>query len=512
LAYFNRQNGDGEIMQFRKDGTTVGSIGSQGGDSLTVGNGDTGLLFTGANDAVHPWNTSTNASRDGAIDLGRSSQRFKDLYLSGAAYTHSIAKQTTAPIVINSTLSSSKALRVYYDMDIYNTINFTDASWANQGYIVGSSGNLNLVATNGVNGVQISNNTVWHAGNDGSGSGLDADLWDGNQFSSYLNQALLTTSNVTHNRLSATDYIYANNAYIAGSIVHNGDADTYISFGTDTITLATAGSSEITVNSTGVRLGDTGNGYFQPVSGEFGSIQIDGGAHGGWEGYSIGGQFVFMTDGSNTGIYNDIDNEWMWYAQRNGSSYMYHDGTAKLITSSGGVTITGTCSATSFSGDGSGLTGLPAATGISTASSVTIEATGSGSDITLDANDDVVIYFGAQNMYFDAGASEVRLSCRMEATEFEATSDINLKENIELLTDPLGKLSGISGYSYNFKGTGKASYGVIAQEVEEVLPDAVSTNAVGTKSVNYNAIVALLVETIKEQEKRIAALEEKVGV
>ena len=38
---------------------------------------------------------------------------------------------------------------------------------------------------------------VWHAGNDGSGSGLDADLWDGNQFSSYLNQALLTSSGPT---------------------------------------------------------------------------------------------------------------------------------------------------------------------------------------------------------------------------------------------------------------------------------------------------------------------------
>ena len=40
---------------------------------------------------------------------------------------------------------------------------------------------------------------IWTSGNDGSGSGLDADLWDGKQFSSYLNQALLTTSNPTFN-------------------------------------------------------------------------------------------------------------------------------------------------------------------------------------------------------------------------------------------------------------------------------------------------------------------------
>jgi len=84
--FLGRTGSDGSIVNFYKDGTTVGSIGSQGGDALTVGSGDTGLLFTGANDAVHPWNTSTNASRDGAIDLGRSSQRFKDLYLSGGVY------------------------------------------------------------------------------------------------------------------------------------------------------------------------------------------------------------------------------------------------------------------------------------------------------------------------------------------------------------------------------------------------------------------------------------------
>ena len=41
---------------------------------------------------------------------------------------------------------------------------------------------------------------VWHAGNDGSGSGLDADLWDGNQFSSYLNHAVLTSTNPTYNQ------------------------------------------------------------------------------------------------------------------------------------------------------------------------------------------------------------------------------------------------------------------------------------------------------------------------
>lgn len=47
-------------------------------------------------------------------------------------------------------------------------------------------------------------NTMWHAGNDGAGSGLDADLWDGNQFASYLNQAVLTSSGPTFAGLTST--------------------------------------------------------------------------------------------------------------------------------------------------------------------------------------------------------------------------------------------------------------------------------------------------------------------
>jgi hypothetical protein len=81
----NRRTDDGDIAVFRKDNTTVGSIGTSGGD-LIAGTGDTGLYFYDGADAVIPWNISTNSSRNGSIDLGASSHRFKDLYLSGGVY------------------------------------------------------------------------------------------------------------------------------------------------------------------------------------------------------------------------------------------------------------------------------------------------------------------------------------------------------------------------------------------------------------------------------------------
>ena len=78
----NRQTSDGDILEFRKDGTTVGSIGTANGNAFILSN-DVGLTFAGGNDAIFP-TTSAGAYRDAAIDLGGSGQRFKDLYLSSS--------------------------------------------------------------------------------------------------------------------------------------------------------------------------------------------------------------------------------------------------------------------------------------------------------------------------------------------------------------------------------------------------------------------------------------------
>jgi len=79
--YLNRKTSDGDIAVFRKDGTTVGSIAASGGDIL-IGTGDTAVRFVDAEDCIVPFNTN-GSGRDNAINLGKSSERFKDLYLSG---------------------------------------------------------------------------------------------------------------------------------------------------------------------------------------------------------------------------------------------------------------------------------------------------------------------------------------------------------------------------------------------------------------------------------------------
>ena len=88
----NRKTGDGEIINLRKDGASVGSIGSIAGGIevtaptyLVLGCDDTGIRIA-SNEYVLPYNPSTDALKDGTVSLGVASSRFKDLHLSGTGY------------------------------------------------------------------------------------------------------------------------------------------------------------------------------------------------------------------------------------------------------------------------------------------------------------------------------------------------------------------------------------------------------------------------------------------
>ena len=81
----NRTGSDGAIQEFRKDGTTVGSIGTKSAD-LCIGTDDTGIRFGDGGNAVIPHNMATNTTTDDIISFGTATERFKHLYLSGGVY------------------------------------------------------------------------------------------------------------------------------------------------------------------------------------------------------------------------------------------------------------------------------------------------------------------------------------------------------------------------------------------------------------------------------------------
>lgn len=87
-----------------------------------------------------------------------------------------------------------------------------------------------------------------------------------------------------------------------------------------------------------------------------------------------------------------------------------------------------------------------------------------------------------------------------------STSDRNAKDNIQTIQDPLRVLNQLRGTSFNWKKDGKISYGVIAQELEQILPELVTTTEAG-KAVAYTPLIAFLIEAIKQQDKRLCELE-----
>jgi hypothetical protein len=81
---FNRKTNNGNILEFNKDGSTVGSISagasSGGTNPIAIGFGTSGLWFIPAAQAIAPFNMTTNAGSDNSVDLGYSSLRFDDIY------------------------------------------------------------------------------------------------------------------------------------------------------------------------------------------------------------------------------------------------------------------------------------------------------------------------------------------------------------------------------------------------------------------------------------------------
>ena len=111
VIYANRLGTQGTIIELAQDGTAVGNLISNS-TNLAIGTGDTGLYFNQGSDALHPWNIGSNSARDNAIDLGRSADRFDDIFATNTSIQTSdenekqdIASLTSAEITAATAIS-----------------------------------------------------------------------------------------------------------------------------------------------------------------------------------------------------------------------------------------------------------------------------------------------------------------------------------------------------------------------------------------------------------------------
>jgi len=380
---------------------------------MSFGNGAFGVRQSSSSSAWAGWQTVWTSGNDGS-GSGLDADTVDGI--QGASFLRSDAADTANSkitfaaaqndLIEVNTSSTSPYFRFKTSGTNNGYVQFTTTDsyfWndrTNKGIRLSSDGNLHYY-----NGAY---QLVWYAGNDGSGSGLDADLLDGQQGSYYTNAA-----NITGN-FGTIDF---------------GNARIYA---------------------------DTHRAGLLAVANDTGS----------WSGMQIingGYEHAFMADNAgNVGLYNDNNNEWMIYCSDNGAVSLYHNNAQKIYTYASGGRVTG----------------------------------------DLLATGDVYAYYSDERLKIKTGKVENAIEKVKEIETFYYTHN---EKAIEL----------------GYEGT-EQQIGVSAQSVEKVLPEVIhlapidddgegnSVSGENYKTVNYGRLVPLLIQAIKEQQAQIEELKEKL--
>jgi hypothetical protein len=273
------------------------------------------------------------------------------------------------------------------------------------------------------------------------------------------------------------------------------------------------------------------------------------------------GVLKLLTDGFR--VRNGADNENIIKGDQNGAVELYYDNVKKIETSANGVDVTGniavsgTISGTLANGvvattqsasdnstkvattayvdnqvsaGGSGISNVVEDTTPQLGGNLDMQSnniTGTGNinttgQIGRDSNDYIAFTDDTQLDVYINGNNEFRFEADGDfhadgdviAESTTIASDEKLKENINLIINPIEKIKQIRGVTFDWKRDGKKSAGVIAQDIEKILPEAVKEvqglkDDESYKTVNYNSLISILVESVKELTARVEELEAK---
>ena len=450
-------------------------------------------------------------------------------------------------------------------------------------FLSGSYGTVNSTGQH-----YVGSNVVWNAGNDGSGSGLDADTLDGEQGSHYLNYNNLTNkpsipsiSNLASTSgATFTGELQVNARLDVGNGTSNdheiriykkdNNVSDHIQFYNGTTRMGEIGCED----TTWLRINqETNKNIYTPrYIRSDGGFFVDGTSKGiNGSGNFIGGTIAGASDygtllrsnaddsASGTITFNGRVNirghldfadsevayfgssdDWSVYRNANnwtyindkGNGIIFQDnGTNKMRLEDSGVfrpesTNTCTIGSSSYYWDNGYFQDFNVSGTINVRGAVDLA---DNDVLRLGSGDDVEFFCNGSHMYMDLNSGIGNFYIRDGSTtrytfndngSFTATgnitaySDINLKKNIELIPNALDKVLSLRGLTYDridLKGEeNQRQSGVVAQEVEKVLPEVVSTDEDGIKSVAYGNMVGLLIEAIKEQQEQINILNQKI--
>ena len=250
-------------------------------------------------------------------------------------------------------------------------------------------------------------------------------------------------------------------------------------------------------------------------------------------------------------IKDEASSETMASFVSDGAVTLNHDNTARLATSSAGISVTGTLSVSGTSA----FTGAITSNNGVVVDNITIDGTEidlSSGDLTVDVAGDIILdadggdifikdggtqvgsisNAGSNNFQIassisdgdlllkgnDGGSTITALTLDMSAAgaatfnssvtaggDVTAFSDMRIKHDIETIEGALAKVSDMRGVYFK-RNNGEAGTGVIAQEIENILPEVVKDGEY--KSVAYGNMVGILIEAIKELKAEVEKLKE----
>jgi hypothetical protein len=430
-------------------------------------------------------------SLDSIFDLGSPTKQWRDLYLSSAS------------LYIDGTqVISSNATELIFTTDTGQSIKFNELG----------TDNITLQTADG--DIELK-----------SSGGGDILLDPTSGLISVKGNVSMQDGTAKFLSSGGNDIVFGNNLVVTGSITTTGNANiagnlTIGDASTDIINVIASISSSLIPQTTNAFDLGSATKFWRDLYISTGSIKFVG----------AGGTVVGTL--TNTGNGLNLDGG----VVTNGNSSF---GTASVsVTSvtgslrvSGSLTTIGESTATSFNGainatngviSGSSQITLILPTGVvsgssqiayASISSIPAGIVSGSSQVTLSSTTGggtaSNVQFNSLGIGMAASATAGRIDASGDVVAY-STSDKNFKENITPIENPIEKIRMISGNTYDWKADMKEFHGfegndvgVIAQEIEAVLPQLVTTRETGYKAVKYDKLVALLIEGMKAQQNQI---------
>lgn len=134
-------------------------------------------------------------------------------------------------------------------------------------------------------------------------------------------------------------------------------------------------------------------------------------------------------------------------------------------------------------------------------------------DLSTDASFYITLSSNTSGLLRNVSISTTKLyfnpnTGTLNSTNYNSLSDIKLKKDIIQIYDATNTINHLNGVEFRWIDNGKKSYGLIAQEIEKILPELVEGD--NPKTVNYMGLVAFLINAVKELDKRVSDLEKKI--